>query len=154
MHRQWNTEGCHSHLIGADILLAFTFPPSLDTWNQPWFACQMASISWLVRCIRMTSQWITVLIVCQSLIFQREASQRFLFLFIYHPPFSPSVHLECFDCLQREKLHLAVITWNLKCRTHVCVTSYYMNTCQIALCGCYSVSSFDLSERWDWLWSK
>lgn len=32
---QWKTEGCHSHLIEADILLTFTLSPFLDTRIKP-----------------------------------------------------------------------------------------------------------------------
>lgn len=75
------------HLIGVDILLVFTLPPFLDTQNPPWFARRMLSISWAVRCIRVTLRWITVLIVCQSFTLKCQASQRILLVlspFFYH----------------------------------------------------------------------
>lgn len=70
-------EGFLSRVIEADHLLAFTLPPSLDTQNQPQFACLMVSISWVVRCIRTTPWWITPLIVfCQSLTLLCQPSPR------------------------------------------------------------------------------
>lgn len=151
MRSQWNTEGCHSHLIGADILLAFTFPPSLDTWNQPWFSCQMVSISWLVRCIRTTSRWITVLIVCQSLIFQCGASQRFLFLcFSAIPPPHRVLILKALT-VYRGKIASSRPYLEPQMPNACCVNI-------IALSRWYSVTSLDLMHsimrRWEWLWPK
>lgn len=155
MRCQWKTEGCHSHLIEADILLAFTFPPSLDTWNQPWFACQMVSISWPVRCIRTTPWWITALIVCQSLTLKCKASQRFLLFFSVYLPSLPHrlFILKAFTVCM-EIIHCTVITWNLKCRMYVCVTLFYMNVCQIAFKRVlYSdVLSHSIMRWWEWMW--
>lgn len=149
------------HLIGVDILLAFTLPPFLDTRNPPWFACQMLSISRAVRCIKATPWWITVLIVCQSFTLKCQASQRFLLflsLFFYHhyslierldwcvhgKNSSYSNHLEphlvCVSfCV---KMHLGVCL-SLKCYSALplFVSQYIENRCA------YSIS-------WHTVWEK
>lgn len=49
------------------------------TWHQPQFACQpVSSISWAVRCIRTTPQWIKVLIDCQSFTLRCHACTVFV----------------------------------------------------------------------------
>lgn len=84
---------------------AFTFPPSLDTWNQPWYACQMVSISLPVRCIRATPRRISVLIVCQSPTvkckgFTQVSPLFFLSLSAIVP--WQNFHPKCLQCLHRQ----------------------------------------------------
>lgn len=152
---QWKTKGCHSHLIEADILLAFTFPPSLDMWNHPWFACQMVSISWAVRCIKTTPWWITVLIVCQSLTLKCQASQRLLLFFCIYLSsllqwlFIPTASVYFYIA----RMYLIVITWTLKYVT-VCVSLSYVTVRQIpsrVLLLSPSDLSHGVMRSWEWM---
>lgn len=80
----WKTEGCHSHLIEADILLTFTLSPFLDTRIKP--ALLVGRLP-LVGRLGVLEQlpgglqcWSSV-----SLLHSNASLRRFLlFVFVYH----------------------------------------------------------------------
>lgn len=85
------------------------FPPSLDTWNQPWFACQMVSISLPLGVLGQLHGgfqcWWSVNLSQSNTGFHTGLPSFFPFTLFWYPSPAEFFNPNAFTCLRGENAH-------------------------------------------------